>query len=295
MEFKDYYSVLGVEPGADEKAVKSAYRRLARKYHPDVSKEPDAEERFKSVSEAYEVLGNAERRAEYDRLRASGYRPGDSYQPPNSGGQGYTREDFEGFGESGFSDFFESLFGRARTGHGAGARARAPADSRARLDIDLETAHAGGQMRVDVGGRTLDIRIPAGIAPGQNIRLKGQGAGGRDLLIEIGYRPHPVFELDGRDVIVRRAVPPWLAALGGALDVPTLGGSVSLNVPAGSGSGKRLRLRGRGLAGKPAGDQFVVLEVRAPAAENDAQRRAYRDLAAAFGETVAQDAPAQAP
>ncbi len=291
MEFKDYYSVLGVDPGTDEKAIKSAYRRLARKYHPDVSKEPNAEEQFKSVSEAYEVLGNAGRRAEYDRLRASGYRPGDSYQPPNWGGHGHAREGFEGFGESGFSDFFESLFGRARSGHGAGARQ--PADSRARLDIDLETAHAGGQTRVEVAGRTLDIRIPAGIAPGQSIRLKGQGAGGRDLLIEIGYRPHPVFELDGRDVIVRRAVPPWLAALGGTLDVPTLDGSVSLNVPAGSGSGKRLRLRGRGLAGTLAGDQFVVLDVRAPAPENEEQRRAYRDLAAAFGDSVRQDAPAR--
>lgn len=279
MEFKDYYSVLGVDPGADEKAVKAAYRRLARKYHPDVSKEADAEERFKSVSEAYEVLGNAERRAEYDRLRASGYRPGDSYQPPNWGGPGGAREGFEGFGDSGFSDFFESLFGRARGGHSP----RQPAESRARLDIDLETAFAGGQTRVDVGGRTLDIRIPAGIAPGQAIRLKGQGAGGRDLLIEIGYRPHPRFELDGRDVILRRAVPPWLAALGGSVEVETLGGTVSLNIPAGSGSGKRLRLRGRGMPGKPAaGDQFVVLEVQAPAPVNEAQRRAYQALSEAF-------------
>jgi len=293
MEFKDYYSVLGVESGADEKAIKAAYRRLARKYHPDVSKEPNAEENFKSVSEAYEVLGNAERRAQYDRLRASGYRPGDSYQPPNWGGSGAAHDGFEGFGgDSGFSDFFESLFGRARAGQARGPRA--PAESRARLDIDLETAFAGGQARVDVGGRTLDIRIPAGIAPGQNIRLKGQGSGGRDLLIEIGYCPNPVFELDGRDVIVRRSVSPWLAALGGTLDVPTLGGSVSLNVPAGSGSGKRLRLRGRGMPGTPAGDQFVVLEVQAPAAANEAQRRAYRALAAAFGDSSVSDAAAGA-
>ena len=293
MEFKDYYSVLGVESGADEKAIKAAYRRLARKYHPDVSKEPNAEENFKSVSEAYEVLGNAERRAQYDRLRASGYRPGDSYQPPNWGGSGAAHDGFEGFGgDSGFSDFFESLFGRARAGQARGPRA--PAESRARLDIDLETAFAGGQARVDVGGRTLDIRIPAGIAPGQNIRLKGQGSGGRDLLIEIGYRPNPVFELDGRDVIVRRSVSPWLAALGGTLDVPTLGGSVSLNVPAGSGSGKRLRLRGRGMPGTPAGDQFVELEVQAPAAANEAQRRAYRALAAAFGDSSVSDAAAGA-
>lgn len=286
MEFKDYYQVLGVPPDADDKAIKAAYRRLARKYHPDVSKETAAEEKFKAVNEAHEVLGNAERRAEYDRLRAGGYRPGDQYQPPNWGGHGHPGSGFEGFGDSGFSDFFESLFGRAR----AGRPGPAPVQSvRASLEIDLETAHAGGSQRVDILGKTLEIRIPAGIAPGQVIRLKGQGGNGRDLLIEIGYRPHPFYELDGRDVILRRRIMPWQAALGSRIEVPTLAGPVQLNVPAGSDSGRRLRLRGRGMPGKPVGDQFVVLEVQAPAADTENRRRAYRDLAAAFGENIGSD------
>lgn len=280
MQFKDYYQVLGVAPEADEKAIKSAYRRLARKYHPDVSKEAGAEDKFKAVNEAHEVLGNPERRAEYDRLRASGYRPGDSYQPPNWGAQGHSTQGFEGFGESGFSDFFESLFGRARGGH-AGPRA-APAETRAHLDIDLESVYHGASQRVDVNGKTLEIKIPAGIAVGQVIRLKGQGAQGRDLLIEIGYRSHPIFTVEARDVIVRQVISPWEAALGTQLEVPTLGGKVNLNVPAGSNAGQRLRLRGRGLPGHPHGDQFVVLELRAPKPENEAQRAAYLALAKAF-------------
>lgn len=283
MEFKDYYQVLGVSPDADDKAIKAAYRRLARKYHPDVSKEAGAEDKFKAVNEANEVLGNAERRAEYDRLRASGYRPGDQYQPPNWGGQAYSGQGFEDFGGSGFSDFFESLFGgRAR----AGRAGPTPNPSvRAHLDIDLETAFAGGSQRIDILGKTLDIKIPAGIAPGQVIRLKGQGGSGRDLMIEIGYRPHPFYELDGRDVLLRRRIMPWQAALGTQLEVPTLAGPVHLNVPAGSDGGRRLRLRGRGLPGKPPGDQFVVLEVQAPKPDSEAQEKAYRDLAAAFADT----------
>lgn len=289
MEFKDYYQILGVAPDADEKTIKSAYRRLARKYHPDVSKEPDAEEKFKAANEAHEVLGNAERRAEYDRIRAGGYRPGDPFPPPNwGGGQG---GGFEGFGDSGFSDFFESLFGRAaRAGQGRTRSAHAAPDVRAHLDIDLETAYAGGKQRVEVNGRTLEITIPAGIPPGRNIRLKGQGGQGRDLLIEIGYRAHPNFELDGRDVIVRRRIEPWLAALGGSIEVPTLGGTVKLNVPAGSDQGRRMRLRGRGMPGQPPGDQFVVLEIAAPAPVNEAQRQAYRDLATAFGARIPEQA-----
>lgn len=289
MEFKDYYQVLGVAPDADEKAIKAAYRRLARKYHPDVSKEAGAEEKFKAVNEANEVLGNKERRAEYDQLRASGYRPGQQYQPPNWGGQAHPGQGFEGFGDSGFSDFFESLFGRSR---GARPGPRPAPELRAHLDIDLETAYAGGTTRVEVNGKTLEVRIPAGIGAGQAIRLKGQGGDGRDLLIEIGYRPHPAFELDGRNVIARRPISPWDAALGGTMEVPTLGGAVQLTIPAGSGSGKRLRLRGRGMPGTPPGDQFVVLEVQPPRATTAAQRHAYRDLAAAFGISVPDEASA---
>ncbi len=286
MQFKDYYQVLGVAPDADEKAIKSAYRRLARKYHPDVSKEADAEEKFKAANEAHEVLGDPAKRAEYDRLRAGGWRPGDAYEPPGWAGRGHGGE---GFGDSGFSDFFESLFGaRARAGRGAAGGPRASADVRAQLEVDLETVYAGGKQRVEVNGRTLEIAIPAGIAAGRSIRLKGQGGHGRDLLIEIGYRPHPVYELDGRDVIVRRRIAPWDAALGASIEVPTLAGPVNLNVPAGSDTGRRLRLRGRGMPGEPPGDQFVVLEVQAPKPANEAQRHAWRELAQAFGSAVGE-------
>lgn len=287
MEFKDYYQILGVAPDTDEKTIKSAYRRMARKYHPDVSKEPGAEEKFKAANEAHEVLSDPERRAEYDRIRAGGYRPGDPF-PPNWGGAAQGGG-FEGFGDSGFSDFFESLFGRGRTARGGAAHA--PPEVRAHLDIDLETAFAGGTQRVEVNGRTLEIKIPAGIAPGRSIRLKGQGGQGRDLLIEIGYRPHPTFELEGRHVIVRRRIEPWLAALGGSIDVPTLAGRVKLAIPPGSDTGRRLRLRGRGMPGSAsaaAGDQFVLLEIAAPRPATGAQRQAYRELAASFGVELAE-------
>lgn len=285
MEFKDYYQVLGVSPDADEKTIRSAYRRLARKYHPDVSKEPEAEEKFKAANEANEVLGNKERRAEYDRLRANGYRSGDQYQPSGAGGYHYSGQGPEGFGDGDFSDFFESLFGRGRGRAGPRPAARAP-DVRAHLDIDLEAAFAGAKRRVDINGKTLEITIPAGIAVGQVIRLKGQGGHGRDLLIEIGYHPHPVYEVEGRNIIVRRQISPWEAALGANIEVPTLAGAVQLNVPAGSDSGRRLRLRGRGMPGQPAGDQFVVLDVHVPKPTSEAQRKAYRALAESFDAAV---------
>lgn len=287
MEFKDYYEVLGVSPDADDKAIKAAYRRLARKYHPDVSKEANAEEKFKTANEAHEVLGDKTRRAEYDQLRASGYRPGDDYQPPHWQERGYSAGGNEQFGDSGFSDFFESLFGRgghARRG-GPGGFQGVP-ETRAHLDVDLETAHAGAKQRVQINGKTLEITIPAGIGPGQSIRLKGQGNGGGDLLIEIGYRPHPLYELEGRNVIVRRKIQPWDAALGTSIEVPTLAGTVNLTVPPGTDSGQRLRLRGRGMPGKPAGDQFVVLEVQVPKPVQETQKDAYRELAKAFGHSV---------
>lgn len=281
MQFKDYYEVLGVPPGADADVIKSAYRRQARKYHPDVSKEKDAEERFKAVNEAYEVLKDAKKRAAYDQLRARGYRPGEEFRPPPNFGQDFDF-DFGGADAGGFSDFFESLFGRMRGGApGAGGR-RARADSRARLEIDLERAYAGGVERVSVGGRTLDVKIPAGIQPGQSIRLAGQGNGGGDLLLEVAYRAHPRFRIDGRDVSVTVPITPWEAALGGAILVPTLGGEVELKVPAGSASGKRLRLKGRGLPGATPGDQFVELAIQVPPAADDRATAFYEDMAKRF-------------
>jgi curved DNA-binding protein len=281
MQFKDYYEVLGVPPGADADVIKSAYRRQARKYHPDVSKEKDAEEKFKAVNEAYEVLKDAKKRAAYDQLRARGYRPGEDFRPPPNWHQ---QQDFDAdFGDAaGFSDFFESLFGRVRGGPGAHAGgARRSRDRQARLEIDLERAYAGGSERVQIGAKTLDVRIPAGIQAGQQIRLAGQADGG-DLLLEIAYRPHPRFEVDGRDVTVEVRLKPWEAALGATVQVPTLGGAVELKVPSGTDSGRRMRLKGRGLPGQPAGDQYVVLEIETPAAASAEQRAAWEALAEAY-------------
>lgn len=284
MQFKDYYDTLGVEPTAGEAEIKTAYRRLARKYHPDVSKEKGAEERFKAINEAYEVLRDKEKRAAYDQLKAQGYRPGEEFRPPPDfgaggfGGNGFRFE--QDFGGGGFSDFFESLFGGRGPGRG---RPEPPGDTRAKLAIPLELAYAGGKQRIEVDGRKLEVNIPAGIQPGQVIRLAGQGQRGADLKLEIDYRPHGEFEVDGRNVLYTLPLAPWQAALGATVSVPTLGGAVELRVPADSDTGRKLRLRGRGLPGKPAaGDQIVEIEVRAPKAATEAQKALYRQMSEAF-------------
>jgi curved DNA-binding protein len=280
MQFKDYYDILGVPPTASADVIKSAYRKLARKYHPDVSKEKNAEERFKEVNEAYEVLKDPEKRRHYDALRAQGYRPGEEFRPPPDFGD----VEFDFGGEGGLGDLFEALFGRGRV-HGAGrAGARTGARPRAmtaRFAIDLERAYAGGPERVQIGDRTIEVKIPAGIEAGRQIRLAKQAPGGGDLLLEIEYRPHPRFTVDGRDVSLRWPIAPWEAALGATVSVPTLGGSVELRIPPGSSSGRRLRLRGRGLPGNPPGDQYVVLDIVVPATLDAEQRRLWERLAEA--------------
>ena len=293
MQFKDYYDTLGVEPSAGEAEIKTAYRRLARKYHPDVSKESGAEERFKAINEAYEALRDPQKRAAYDQLRARGYRPGDEVQPPPGGfggGQGYGGVDFEeifagGGAGGGFSDFFDSMFGRgrARGGPGFQGRPRPPGDTRAKLAISLETVFQGGSVRIGINGKTLDVRVPKGVREGQVIRLAGQGDGGGNLLLEVEYAAHPQFEVDGRNIIHQLPVAPWEAALGATVSVPTLGGPVELKVPAKSEAGRKLRLRGRGLPGTPDGDQIVELEVLAPTPQDTAQTQAYEALRDAFG------------
>ena len=300
MEFKDYYGILGVEPSAGESEIKTAYRRMARKYHPDVSKEAGAEDKFKAVNEAYEALRDPQKRAAYDQLRAAGYRPGDQVRPPPGGfgrGPGGAQPDFDfdeifagGGAGGGFSDFFESLFGRGRAGpaQGPGPRGPQPAgDTRAKLAVPLESVYDGGSVRISVAGRTLDVRVPRGIKPGQAIRLARQGSNGRDLLLEIEYAAHPQFEVDGRNVIHVLPVAPWEAALGATISVPTLGGRVELKIPADSESGRKLRLRGRGLpnaGGASAGDQIVELEILAPKAHDETQRKAYQTMRDAFGD-----------
>ncbi|MCH6483441.1 DnaJ domain-containing protein [Pseudoxanthomonas sp. LH2527] len=293
MQFKDYYAVLGVEPTAGDAEIKTAYRRLARKYHPDVSKEAGAEDQFKAVNEAYEALRDPQKRAAYDQLRARGYRPGEEFRPPpdfGRGGPGAQEFDYDeifggaGGGSGGFSDFFEGLFGRRARAEQGGPRGPQPTrDSRAKLAVPLQAVHDGGSVRVNVNDRQLDVKVPKGVKPGQVIRLTGQGMQGGNLLLEVEYAPHPQFEVDGRNIIHVLSLTPWQAALGATLSVPTLGGEVELKIPADSDAGRKLRLRGRGLPGTPPGDQIVELEVTAPRAETEEQRKAYTKLAKAFG------------
>jgi curved DNA-binding protein len=291
MEFKDYYETLGVKPEASDTEIKSAYRRLARKFHPDVSKEAGAEDKFKAVNEAYEALRDPTRRKAYDEVRAGGgYRGGDPFRgaPPN-----WRREadGAAGDAESDYSDFFDSLFG-ARGGAAGRAGPRRGRDLHAQITVDLVTAYEGGRERISLrdgsGERTLEVKIPAGIAAGQQIRLSGQGypgtGGGKagDLILEVGLRDDPRFRLDGRDILVDLPLAPWEAALGASVTVPTLGGNVELRVPAGSDGGRKMRLRGRGWPGKTPGDQIVTLEVHVPKAETDEQRALYEQMATAF-------------
>jgi curved DNA-binding protein len=298
MEFQDYYKTLGVKQGASDDEIKAAYRKLARKYHPDKNKEAGAEDKFKAISEAYEVLHDKQKRAAYDNLRAGGgYRAGDSFRPPPGWQQqapgGFEFRDFGGGDAGGFSDFFESLFGGRG---GAGPRAqRGPIrgnDVRATVEIDLRTAYAGGKQRLGLrdasGERTLEVNIPAGILPGQVIRLGGQGEPGHsgappgDLLLEVQLRDDPQFKLHGRDIEVEVPLSPWEAALGAKVPVPTLGGAVELKIPAGSRSGRKLRLKGRGMPGRNPGDQIVSLAIQAPPADGDKARAAYQAFEKAF-------------
>jgi curved DNA-binding protein len=294
MQFKDYYDILGVKPEATDAEIKSAYRKLARKFHPDVSKEAGAEEKFKSVNEAYEALKDPAKRKAYDQLRARGYRPGEEFQPPPNFGDGADFDFSNMHGdEGGFSDFFESLFGRGagvRGGRQAGPRRGR--DVQARIEIPLSVAYSGGKERISLrdgsGDRTLEVKIPAGILPGQQIRLAAQGSPGAaggpagDLLLEVGIQADNRFQLDGRDISLTLPIAPWEAALGATVEVPTLGGEVELKIPAGSNSGKRMRLRGRGMPGRTPGDQFITLEVHAPPADSDEQRKLYEEMSKTF-------------
>jgi curved DNA-binding protein len=313
MEYKDYYRILGVSRDASKEEIKRAYRRLARKYHPDVSKEPDAEARFKEINEANEVLKDPEKRAAYDAL-GSDWRAGQEFRPPPGGG-GYRREyHFTSDDVGGFSDFFSSLFGGGlgdavrRTGGRTGFGGRGEdlvrhrgQDQATRVEISLEEAFKGttrelrletpeqdDQGRITMRSRTLKVRIPAGVSQGRQIRLAGQGMPGMggaepgDLYLEVDLRPHPLFQAEGRDILLRLPAAPWEAALGATVKVPTLGGAVSLKIPAGSQSGKRMRLKGRGLPGKPPGDQYVVIEIVTPPADTEAKRELYRRMAGSF-------------
>jgi curved DNA-binding protein len=312
MEYRDYYQILAVARTATAEEIKKSYRRLARKYHPDVSKEKDAEQKFKEVQEAYEVLKDPQKRAAYDQL-GSDWKSGQQFRPPPDWASGFefgggARSRSAGgahvFEDEGFSDFFSSLFGGASPFGAAGGRRQQQQtgrDHHARIDIDLEEAFGGGTRTLDLkrpqleADGTLELRshtvrvtLPAGVADGQLIRLAGQGepAPGRgragDLYLEVHVRPHRLYQLEGRDVTLTLPVAPWEAALGATVTVPTLGGAVEMQVPAGAQSGQKLRLRGRGLPGSPPGDEYVQLKVVLPPANSPAARTSYEEMRAAF-------------
>ena len=301
MQFKDYYQIMGVARDATQDEIKRAYRKLARKYHPDVSKVADAEVRFKELGEAYEVLKDAEKRAAYDQLGAD-FKGGQDFRPPPDWNAGF---EFSGGGFTGgdaadYSDFFESLFGRGfRAGGGARASFHARGeDHHARVLIDLEDSYQGATRTitlrvpgVDAQGhvitreRVLNVSIPKGIREGQHIRLSGQGSAGMgegkagDLYLEVEFRPHPLYRVEGRDLYLDLPVTPWETALGATVKVPTLGGIVELKIPEGSVSGRKLRLKGRGIPGDPPGDCYVMLAIELPPANSEAAKEVYRKMA----------------
>lgn len=302
MDYKDYYKVMGVARDVKPDEIKRVYRRLARKYHPDVSKETNAEAKFKDVQEAYEVLKDPQKRAAYDQL-GSNYRSGQQFTPPPDWGRNF--EFSGGFGareNEGFSDFFSSLFGsrggfRESRGGGRGGFASAGEDQVAKISISLEDAFRGGPQtielkapqvdesgRLSVTPRTLKVTIPAGVTEGQKIRLAGQGSPGAgggpagDLFLEIAFRPHPAFKADGRDITLTLPVAPWEAALGATIHTPTLAGPVDLRIPAGAKAGQRMRLKGRGLPGSPPGDQLVELKIVLPPADSAQAKALYEQM-----------------
>ncbi len=306
MKFRDYYEVLGVERGATGEEIQKAYRKLARKYHPDINKTKEAEDRFKEINEANEVLGDAEKRKRYDALGAN-WKQGQDFQPPPGWDQGggSFQFNFNGGdvgGMEGFSDFFSAIFGGgapfgAEAAYGGaqgftgtrrarGAARRAAAAQEAELEVPIEDAFNGAVKSIQVQDgsgrmRSLNVKIPAGSADGSTIRLAGKNGEG-DLYLKIRHAPHPRYSVAGRDLVVRVSVSPWEAALGAKIDVPLPDGTIKVSVPAGSQSGSKLRLRGRGFAEKGSikGDVLVELRVAVPTKLSEDERALFEKLAA---------------
>ncbi|SBR51592.1 DnaJ C-terminal domain-containing protein [Halomonas sp. HL-93] len=302
MEFKDYYQVLGVVKTATAEEIKKAYRKLARKFHPDVSKEPDAELRMQEINEAKSVLSDPEKRLAYDQL-AQQYHSGQNFQPPPDWDAGfeYSGRGFEEADLGEFSDFFASLFGQGAQQRGGRRGYQMRGDDRhAKVIIDLEDAYLGATRSIMLHGpqidaqghvsskeHTLNVRIPKGVKAGQHIRLSGQGGPGigggpaGDLFLEIHFTPNPRYRIEGRDIHQTVPVTPWEAALGAHIETPTPSGvvKVKVKVPAGSQTGRRLRLKGRGIPGPEPGDLYVGLEVVLPPADTDKARALYETMA----------------
>jgi curved DNA-binding protein len=294
VDFKDYYKILDLPPSATQEEIKRTYKKLARKYHPDVSEEADATAKFQEVSEAYEVLKNKDKRAEYDELREYVNNP-NQFQ---NAGASHGRFNSDASAESGLDDLLRSIFGDQggfggaapgfNTQRGGGFDSRGQ-DIRYDLGITLEEAYAGGKrsIRLSTAGvdKTINVTIPKGVTQGKELRLKGQGEPGNgkgaagDIYLKVSFLKHPLFEADEDDITLVLPVTPWEAALGESVEVQTLGGKVNLKIPAGSQNGKRLRLKGRGLGN---GDQFVMLKLVNPPIESDADKAAYEALKEKF-------------
>ena len=282
MKYKDYYKTLGVGRGAAEDEIKKAYRKLARKYHPDVSKEPNAKEKFQEVSEAYETLHDKEKRAAYDSLGS--FRPGQDFRPPPDWSERFGRGG-QDFGGIDLSDLFES-FGR-------GARRRnmqfPGEDYEVAARLSLEEAYRGTARQLRLGEREITVRIPKGATDGQRLRLRGKGGPGMnggppgDLYLQIALEPHPLYRVSGHDLELEVPIAPWEAALGAQVEIPTLEGRVTLKLPPGSQSGRKLRLAGKGLPqpGGGAGDLYAVLSIVVPPAPTEQEKKLFEELRAA--------------
>ena len=308
MEFKDYYKVMGLERSATPEDIKRAHRKLARRYHPDVSKEKDAEARFKELAEAYDVLKDPDKRTAYDQLGAN-WKAGQDFRPPPewNGRQESARGGFTGSHDADHSEFFDALFRGMGRGANQQAGQRAQTfdmhgqDQHARIQINIEDSYQSatrtlqmrvpqdaGEGRMQMQERTIEFVIPKGIRAGQHIRLAGQGAPGiglgspGDLYLDVAFLPHRLYRVEGHDVSMDLPVAPWEAALGAEVEAPTPTGRVEVKIPAGSVAGRKLRLKGRGLPGKTAGDFYFVLQVSQPPADSETAKKTYAGMAAAF-------------
>lgn len=303
MQYKDYYQVLGVPKDVTEEALKKAFRKLARKYHPDVSKEADADARMREVNEAYAVLSDPEKRAAYDQL-GRGYQPGQDFRPPPDWDAGFefSGQPYTSHETADFSDFFSELFGRMG-GRQQHTRGHSPSSGRgedhhAKVLLDLEDAFTGATRQIslrvpklDAQGhvvletRTLNVKIPKGVHAGQIIRLTGQGAPSYegaspgDLLLEVQFRPHPRMRAEGRDVYLTLPIAPWEAALGGVVSVDLPLGALQTRLPAGIRRNRNLRVRGKGLPSNPPGDLILELQIVLPPAETPEAKKVYENMA----------------
>ncbi|PKH01725.1 cytochrome C biogenesis protein [Psychromonas sp. MB-3u-54] len=297
MEYKDYYKIMGLQRNASKEEIKRAYRKLARKYHPDISKEPAAEANFKEVSEAYEVLRDPKKRATYDRLDPN---LKSWQQADRDSSFEFSKGEFDDLHGGAFSDFFEAFFGHKDQHSDFNRSAQfntRGSDHHAKVSINLEDAFFGATRSINLQtqeadsrgsiravNRTLNIKIPKGIKDGQQIRLSGQGSNGMgqgkkgDLYLEVHFNPHPLYRLEQQDLHMQLPVTPWEAALGATVKLPTPAGVVDLKISPGSNSGSKMRLKGRGIPSNPAGDIYVILSVVTPPATSESARKLYQEM-----------------